>query len=330
MIATRRNLLGCAAALLALSALRARGNSPAAPKAGSRRARVLWFHDSLPEAVRTRIRDGFAAHRLHDGRDIALTFRTDEDKASLEEVVASRPDTIVMSGTYRLVELAKLTRDIPVVFYNMSLDPVSMGLVETLRRPGGNFTGTLIQWDLITTKYWQLLKELRPAMKRGGVLVAQEHLAESPGFFVEMQRRRWRAAAEGLGIDIREVVVPLQAPASVVVAAVREAGVEALQLGYRVTPEVASSLGRAAIPTAGYSFGNVRRGLQMLGISFEWDEGESHAISMVARVLRGESPATMPVYQTRQYGIAVNLKLAREAGIEIPPSILIQAVEVVR
>jgi putative ABC transport system substrate-binding protein len=291
---------------------------------------VLWFRGGQPSEVeRKRIREGFAAQGLVDGRDIALTFHTIDD-ARWQEVLERRPAVIVMMGSHRLPELARLTRDIPVVFYNFSLDPVKLGLIESLRRPGRNFTGSVIQWDEITSKYWQLLKEVRPSMKRGGILIAQEDVDLAPPDALEIRRAAMRHAAQGLRIDIREIPVAARAAADAIAAAVSKAAVEALQVELPASDGLKEFGSRTPLPTAGYSFGAVREGHQLIGVSFDWTEGEQQAIAMAARILRGERPATIPVYRTRQYGIAVNLKLARSVGIVIPESVLIQAAEVVQ
>ena len=324
----RRRSLHALAAILTMLPVAAQGQRQA--------RRVFWFPNNWPSAQQhDAIRKAIAAAGHAEWRGVDLSFH-DVDTADLRQMVADRPDAIVMMGNHRLSELGQLTREIPVVFYNLSHDPVRVGIVESLRKPGKNFTGTVIQWDEIATKYWQLLKDVRPSMKCGAVLLAKEDLdgvgGRDPILRQELEALLAvrRAAATNLGIEIREIFISRNASASDVAQAVRKAGAEALEIGLPLTPEQLSLVVQARIPTAGYSFGAVRKGMRLIGISFRWDEGENEAIAMVARILRGESPATIPVYRTRSYGIAVNMKLAREMGIEIPPSILIQAVEVVR
>lgn len=316
----RRRVLLCA-----LIGAIASGASVAGEK---RPARIFWHGDSGnvgSAQAQQRIRAGFASRGLVEGRDIAIVFLVD-DEAPPEKIVAGRPDVIVMLGDIRLGDLRRLTRDIPVVFYNFSADPVRVGLVETLRRPGGNFTGTVVEWDEIVSKYWQLLKELRPAMRRGANLREEgdDHAMRSGRYEAE------RRAAERLGIEIRDVFVPRDASATAIAAAVRAAGADGIVVDEFSGPGLGAFVGSTAIPTIGYSFGGVRGGRQLMGISFDWTEGESQAIATVTRILRGERPGTIPVYQARSYGLAVNLRLARAAGIAIPDSVLIQAKEVVR
>jgi len=80
-------------------------------------------------------------------------------------------------------------------------------------------------------------------------------------------------------------------------------------------------------PTCVYTFRATRAGMGIVGISFDADEGIDQSAERVARIIRGESPATIPIYIVRKYGVAVNARIARAAGIRIPPSVLLQAEE---
>ncbi len=315
--------------LLASAVAAAASRAPSWAASGGRpSSRVTWLltRDEISEK---RIRAAFASRGWIDGGNLALAFEPwTRDGSRLERIVAGHPDVIVnLGGGEELKILQRLTREIPVVFYNWAGDPVRSGVARTIARPGGNFTGAVVQWREIITKHWQLLKDFHPSMRRGACLLAEvkttPHEDEEFGDAL-------RAAEKGLGIEIAEITLPPTATASDIEGRVRAARVEALQVDFPITPELVAFVSRTRVPTAGYSFRRARLGGAIVGISFEWDEGESHAVDAVVRIIRGERPASMPVYMTSRYAIALNARLAREAGLAIPPSVLLQAQEVFR
>jgi putative ABC transport system substrate-binding protein len=134
-------------------------------------------------------------------------------------------------------------------------------------------------------------------------------------------------AASRLGIEIREIVVPEKATLAMAVDAIRKSRSDALVI-WKEPPGLVAFLEKARIPACGLRFAFAQNG-GLLAVSFDWEEGDKQAVAIVARILRGESPATIPVYQHNDYGFAVNLRTARAMGITIPASIRIQATEVI-
>ncbi len=299
----------------------------------ARIARVV-FAQNNSERARKRFRALFAEYGWVEGRNIALSFvdivgaPKAEAEARAREVVASRPDAILIVGSTEIGIFKRLTKDIPIVFYNLGFDPARLGLVESLRRPGGNITGTALHFERLWAKAWEMLKEIHPAMKRGGVLGEPIDLDDEVERGMDsIHRDAWRAAASRLGIEIREIVVPEKATLAMAEEAIRKSKSDALVI-WMEPPGLIAFLEKARIPACGLRFAFAQNG-GLLAVSFDWEEGDKQAVAIVARILRGESPATIPVYQHNDYGFAVNLRTARAMGITIPAAIRIQATEVI-
>jgi len=111
------------------------------------------------------------------------------------------------------------------------------------------------------------------------------------------------------------------------VDAIRKSKSDALVV-WMDAPGLIEYLEKARMPSCGLRFAFAHKG-GLLAVSFDWDEGIGHAAAIVDRILRGESPATIPVYQHNDYSFAVNLRTARAMGFTIPESIRLQATEVI-
>ena len=129
--------------------------------------------------VGDRARTWYGEHGLVDGRNVELLgeplkgLSPDVMEARARAVIASRPNAVVAFYWDSVFLYRRLTREVPIVFVNFGGDPVRFKLVESLRRPGGNVTGTCQQLMSMTPKFFELLRELRPAARRGGVLIAE-------------------------------------------------------------------------------------------------------------------------------------------------------------
>ena len=305
----------------------------------ARIARVV-IAQKVSEKSRELWRAEFAKHGWVDGRNLALSFvdvreaPEGEAEARAREVIASRPDAILMLASAEIALFKRLTKDIPFVFYNGGTDPARLGLVESLRRPGGNITGTSLHMDRIWAKAWAMLKEIHPAMKRGGVLSDLEDHDRYPNEdwsrADSVHREDMQATASRLGIEIRDVFIPKGATLVMAMDAIRKSKSEALRIDAAWTkfPGLIASLEKARILTCGFTLAFVRGG-GLLTFTFDFEEGQTQAVAIVARILRGESPATIPIYESVRYHVAVNLRTARAMGFTIPASIRIQATEVI-
>lgn len=297
----------------------------------------------LDEKARGRFRAAFAEHGWVDGRNLELKFvpvaGAPEGEAAMlaRAVVASRPDAILIVASTEMSHIERLTKDIPIVFYNLGTDPAKTGLVQSLSRPGGNITGTSLEFELVWPKAWEMLKQIHPTMKRGGLVVPAETETPAelerkggPSRHVAELKQSQQAAAGRLGIELGDVAVSHPVNLANTVDAIRKSKAEALVLWipWQEMPGLLDVLETDRIPACALGFSFVRKG-GLLAVGFDFSEGERQAIAIVARILAGQSPASIPVYQGTRYRYAVNVRVARAMGLAIPGSLRMQAAEVV-
>ena len=265
-----------------------------------------------------------------EGRSIEIDYRQVDDirqlDATAHEVVASKPDVILVMPTPAMEAMWKATRTIPVVFGNVS-DPVEGGFVASLARPSGNVTGfTSFEYSL-GGKWLEVLKEFSPATARVLVLLVQENYT-SRGLL-----RSIEAAGPALGVSI--------VPASVRNAADIDRAFESfanepssglILLPHPITTNNSNHIFELAsknrIPAI-YPFRTfaVNGGLVAYG-TVESDV-YMRAAGYVDRILKGAKPGELPVQNPVKFELVVNLRTARAMGLTIPSSFLIRADEVI-
>jgi putative tryptophan/tyrosine transport system substrate-binding protein len=324
MDSSRRRLLALCAALVPTTAAPSPGQGP--------RPRIVYTYRRTSD----QLQKWYAEWGLLDGRDIDLA---DVDLVGLSDaqaevlarqVLASNPRVIAVMGWKPVFLFQRLTSTVPLVFVNFGGDPVRMGLVESLRRPGRNMTGTCQQLMSLVPKCFELLREFRPAGHRGGVLITR---ATTTARHAVQAREETAQAAEELGIEIVDVVVPDDPTMDQVATALQRARVDFLLVPedlYKkpIMPQVLAHLERIRLPALYFYPTLVHRG-GLVSMSFDIAEGHVAAIQIIARILRGENPGAIPVYLSTRYHIAVNRRSARAMGLELPGMLLARADEVV-
>jgi putative ABC transport system substrate-binding protein len=290
--------------------------------------RIVWV--GAGDQVRVRAREEFKSRGIVEARDIALTFQPGfsfDNEQKADELVRTAPHVIVLRGDGALWPLRKRTRDVPIVFYNMWPDPVDFGLIESFARPGGNLTGSSVNATEWSKKVLEILKQLVPALKLVGDLTdkGSDDFERAEPEFVARNKERIRRENAQLGIDNVVLQVSRDHRRDEIARVVKASGIQVL-MSPGFSPEAREFAISAPIPTVCPSFAMAKKGC-LLGWSFDWTEGVSYAVQAVQRILRGDSPAVIPVYQARiEY--ALNRKRAHELGIEIPPAVLLGAREV--
>ena len=243
-----------------------------------------------------------------------------------EELVALAPDVILVNGTELAEPLRQATRNLPVVFVEVS-DPVGAGLVASLSRPGSNITGFANLEFGMTGKWLELLKEIAPNVTRVGVLrdhtnvtaiaqlAAMQSVARTLGFDVQPLNLR---EADGIEHDISAFA---RDPNGGLVLTVGS-------LGIRHRDLIVGLAARHRLPAVyPYRFAAARGGLASLGSDLI--DTYRRAAEYIDRILKGEKPSDLPVQNPVKFEIAINLKTAKALGLTVPPALLARADEVI-
>ena len=265
-----------------------------------------------------------------DGRNVRFDYRWpagDADKARkyAAELVALAPDVILAISAVSLVPLLQATRTVPIVFVAVS-DPVGAGFVDSLSRPGGNATGFVLFDYSLSTKWLELLKEIAPGVKR--VAVLRDPVAPGTGQWGAIQ-----SAAPSLGVEVSPVNVRDPPEIERGVAAFARSGnggmiVTGSPLSLVHGELIIALAARHKLPTVYF----VRRFVTDGGlISYGPDvvDQAKRAAGYVDRILKGEKPADLPVQAPTKYELVINLKTAKTLGLDVPPSLLARADEVI-
>jgi putative ABC transport system substrate-binding protein len=242
------------------------------------------------------------------------------------EVVALAPDVILAATSVVVAALQRETRSVPIVFVSV-IDPVGAGLVTGLARPGGNTSGfTVFEYGL-SPKWLALLKEIAPHVTRAAVFRNPTSATEI-GLLGGIQSVAPSLRMELSLIDSRDVGEIERATA----AFAREPnGGQIVFAGGRtfIHRELIITLAaRHRLPTVASDRAFVTAG----GLtSYGPDRVEQYrqAASYVDRILKGEKPADLPVQAPTKYELVINLKTARTLGLEVPPTLLARADEVI-
>ena len=274
---------------------------------------------------------GLQALRWTVGQNVRIDYRLGADNAErvrgqVAEIVALAPDVILANGTSTLGPLLQATHSIPIVFANVT-DPVGSGFVASLPRPGGNATGfTSLEYGM-SGKLVELLKQIAPYTARAAVL-RDPSVASGSGQFGAIQAVGPLLGVEVSPIDVRDVGEIERAIAEFARVAngglIVPAGVRAV----RHREMIIDLAARHKLPAiSSYRFFAAGGGL----ISYGSDliDPYRRAAEYVDRILKSEKPADLPVQAPTRYELVVNLKTAKALGLEVPPTLLARADEVI-
>ena len=244
----------------------------------------------------------------------------------VEELVASKVDVIVTISYPAALAAKQGTSTVPVVVIGGG-DPVGTGLVASLARPGGNVTGISEVETELSTKRLELLKEAVPSLRRVAMLWNANDLG------MTLRYKAAAAAAQALGVLVQSLGVREPEDFDEAFAAMTRD----MPDGILMVSDALTNLNRKRVfdfaaahrlPAIYENKPSVRDGGLM---SYGPDQGEMavRAAALIDRILRGMKPADLPVEQPVSFELIVNLKTAKALGIEIPPSILVRADEVI-
>jgi putative ABC transport system substrate-binding protein len=267
-----------------------------------------------------------------EGRNLVVEFRMTESDTKRAELIARelahlKCDVILATSTPAALAVHAQAPTTPMVF-DIGGDPVALGLVATLQRPGGQATGFVQQFDEIAAKQLSLLRELAPASRRVAVMFDHGNSSMLQGM------RTIDTAAKRLGLSVHRV--PVRDYEDVDKAhrdLLREPADALLVLHGTVTAENASNISRMAnrlqLPAV-YGSREFIEGGGLLSYGVYRPTLLADIAGYVARILDGAKPADLPVQQPTRFELVVNLGLARTLGMTIPQSVLLQATEVIQ
>jgi putative tryptophan/tyrosine transport system substrate-binding protein len=289
--------------------------------------RIAAFHQGLQEL-------GWSV-----GRNVRIDTRWGEDDADRErkyatELIALAPDIILASGTMSVAALQQVSRTLPIVFAGVT-DLVGAGFVDSLARPGGNATGFMIYEYSLGAKWLELLKQIAPSVTRVAVIRNPDNPA-GMAVFGAIQN-----AAHSVGVEVSPVSVSVRDAGEferIIAAFARSPN------GGLVVTQTASAIQRDLIITVAARYKlpavysrtyNVTGRYNVTGseglISYGPDVVDQfrQAASYVDRILKGEKPADLPVQAPTKYQLVINLNTAKALGLDVPPTLLARADEVI-
>jgi putative ABC transport system substrate-binding protein len=267
-----------------------------------------------------------------DGKNILFEYRSADDKlerlpALADELVRLKVDVLLAGTTPAAVAAKNATRTIPIVFYG-GFDPVALGLVDSLARPGGNVTGFTAIAVALAGKRLELLKEITPKLSRIAVLWDPQN----PG-----SAQQWKESqlpARELGLQLHSIEV---SSVDKFEAAFKEAtkarsaaiAVMASPFFYSNQKQLADLAIKSQLPAIFPREEFVAAGGLM---SYGSDRTESfkRIAVFVDKILKGTKPADIPVEQPTKFELVINLRTAKQIGVTIPPNVLARADKVIK
>ena len=264
------------------------------------------------------------------GQNVRVDYRwalnADTTRKYAAELVALAPDVILAASSPSVAALQEATRTAPIVFATV-IDPVGAGFVENLARPGRNVTGFLLFEYGISGKWLDLLKQIAPGVARAAVL-RDPTIASGSGQLGAIQ-----GAASAFAVELRPVDVRDAGEIERAVAAFAHASNGGLIVTASVAAVVHRDLiiglaARHRLPAIYTQRVFVTNG-GLIAYGPDFIDQFRRAAGYVDRVLKGEKPADLPVQAPTKYELAINLKTAKALSLEVPPSLLARADEVI-
>jgi putative ABC transport system substrate-binding protein len=282
------------------------------------------------ETVVQAVRRGLRNFGYTDGQNIRIEYRgaqgrEDRLPALAQELVRLNVDVIVVGAEAPARAAKQATRTIPIVFAMYDVDPVAVGLIDAFSHPGGNLTGIFSRQSELVGKRLELLRELLPGLARVAVLWDS---------FSRHQLDLTRPAAQTLGIELSlvEVRTPydLRQAFKVLTKAKADALLVLFSPVFNSKQAQLSQLSiEAKLPTMFQDPDNVRAG-GLIAYGPSREEVFGRIAYYIDRVLKGVKPGELPVEQSANFRLVVNLRTAKALGLTVPDGLLARADEVIR
>ena len=245
-----------------------------------------------------------------------------------EELLRAQVEIIVTAGTAATLAAKRATNTVPILIRSAG-DPVLLGLVASLARPGGNVTGYSWVGPEVDAKSLSLLKEVLPALQRVGVL---EWSAEP---YFRTLREQFEHTCQSLRLDAIFAAIASSGEIESAIAQLARQRVQALMLRgsgffYEHRFEIVSTAMKHGLPTLSNEPEIVREAGALIAYSPTQAEQDRIRASYIDLILRGARPADLPVQQPSKFELVINLKTARTLGLTIPQALLLRADEVIQ
>jgi putative tryptophan/tyrosine transport system substrate-binding protein len=281
------------------------------------------FWEAFVEALRTR--------GWEEGRNIEFTLRAAEGSEETyqklaAELVALQPNIIIAANSQAIEATRQRTQTIPIVMIGPS-DPLGAGFIASLARPGGNITGLTNQLGDTAEKQLQTLKEMRPGLSRIALLWNPDDAGS------RLAAKAQLASGPQQGLIVEPIPIKTRQDLDVALAALARNPPEALLVHptpiiFQHREAVVAFALRQRLPSFSASTGMARDGL-LAGYAPDAVSVWRRAADFVDRILTGANPAEMPVEQPTKFELVINLKTARAIGLDVPPSLLARADEII-
>jgi putative ABC transport system substrate-binding protein len=264
------------------------------------------------------------------GRNVRIDIRwgggdAERYRRYAAELVALAPDVLLVNGPPALAQLQHATRSLPIVFAVVP-DPVGGGFVASLARPGGNATGFMMSEYSTSGKWLELLKEIAPRVSRVAI-IRNPTLTTSVGQFAAIQGAAGSLGLEVSPIDMREAGEIERAVSAF--ARTPNGGLIVTSVGSSTQRSLIIALAARHRLPAVYPFRYQVAGGGLISYGPDIDDQYRRAAGYIDRIFKGEKAADLPVQAPTKYELVINLKTARALGLDVPPTLLARADEVI-
>jgi len=266
-----------------------------------------------------------------EGQNLSIEWRSadgyaDRLPALAAELVRLKPDVIVVPSTQTTLAAKQATTTIPIVMA-AATDPVELGLVSSLARPGGNVTGHVVTGGELTRKRLQLLTEAVPNASRVAVLADPTNTSHS------LYWTQTQTAAQALGVRLQRFEAGTPDEIDRAFVAIREARVDGLMvfpepMFYNERSRIAKLAMNSRLPSVHGIKGHAEAG-DLMAYGPEYRDLYRRTAIYVDKILKGTKPADLPVQEPTKFEFVINLKTAKALGLTIPQTLLLRADQVI-
>jgi putative ABC transport system substrate-binding protein len=310
--------------------------SPLAAWAQQRSMQVIGLLNGQPSAASTgflaAFRQGLAESGFVEGRNLAIVYRSAEGNAgqlpALAAELASIPVAAIaaVGGDESVLAAKSVTATVPIVFTTGG-DPIDIGIVPSLSRPGGNITGATFLGSRVATKQIGLLRDLVPKLATVGLLMTSSNAMNS------VILKDAQAAAQSVGLKLVVAEAAGERDIDRAFTQIIEQRVDALVIGpgiifYRYREGLATLAARHKIPSV-FSQRDFAAAGGLMSYGANGRDAYRQAGIYVARILKGDKPADLPVMQAAKFELVINVKTAKALGLTVPNTLIAIADELI-